>query len=184
MHPLGLARAVLRAALAVWAGSALWLAAAEPSAPLQLPFPAATEWQVLVFGARFPAASARVGVPFTVKVSWRVGNSPGAQELAGTASWLKTTRVALSLPAGCDALEVLLDWQAPGVDLDLGLECAEPRLRLAPVFTVLQPERVRLDAQTVPFYQWLSARHPEWWKGYPFWAEVEPAPRPSPSEAP
>jgi hypothetical protein len=95
---------------------------------------------------------------------------------------LKVVTLKLSLPAGCSALTVALDWQAPGVDLDLGLECRSPAMHLAPLLTVLRPEKVRLDAQTAPFYQRLSSEHPDWWKGYPFWAEIEPAPRPAPKE--
>jgi len=153
-------------------------------AACRLPLAQPTEWQVLVFGTRFPSATKEKTVPFTVKATWQTGGVAGSKDLTGSASWLKTARLALSVPAGCTALTVTLDWQARGVDLDLGLECAAPLLRLAPVLTVLKPEKVRLDAQTAPFYEWLSSQHPEWWRGYPFWAEVQPAPRPSAKESP
>jgi hypothetical protein len=185
MHPLRWAPLAtgLALALAVLAPPLARALGPEPAA-YRLPLAQPTEWRVLVFGARFPSAVERKMVPFTVKATWQAGGVGGSKELAGSASWLKTAQLALSIPAGCTALAVTLDWQAPDVDLDLGLECAAPLLRLAPVLTVLRPERVRLDAQTAPFYQWLSAQYPEWWRGYPFWAEVHPAPRPPAKESP
>jgi len=185
MHPL---KAV---SLAMGVTFALVVLAAPPAiavgldpAAYRLPLAQPTEWQVLVSGTRFPSAAKGKAVPFAVKATWQAGGVAGSKDLTGNASWLKTTRLALSVPAGCSALVVTLDWQAPGVDLDLGLECAAPLLRLAPVLTVLRPEKVRLDPQTAPFYEWLSSQHPEWWRGYPFWAEVQPAPRPPAKESP
>jgi hypothetical protein len=160
-------------ALSAWACPG---AAQEPGPP-SLPLAEATEWQVLVFGARVPSGVADKPVPFTVKVAWQAEGAPASRDLPGKVSWLKTERLALSVPAGCRSLSVGLDWQTPGVDLDLGLECPARGWRLAPLFTVLKPERVRLDAQTAPFHQWLASRHPDWWRAYPFWAEIAPAPK-------
>jgi len=143
----------------------------------RLPLASATEWQIVVFAARVPAALQEKPVAFTLKAAWQTPAGAEAKELSGSVAFLKITRLPLSVPAGCSALTVTLDWPNAQVDLDLGLECAAPVLRLAPVLTVLKPERVRFDAQTAPFYEWLTAQHPDWWRGYPFWAEVKAAPR-------
>jgi hypothetical protein len=160
----------------------LWLLApgvlAQANGSYELPLPGATEWKIVVFGARFPEALSGKPVPFTIRASWQANGEAGGEELTGEVSWLKTAELSATAPAGCSSLAISLDWEAPGVDLDLGLSCTSPQMRLAPIFTVLKPERVRLDAQTAPFYKWLASAHPDWWKGYPFWAEVEPGPRP------
>jgi hypothetical protein len=150
---------------------------AAPPGPYQLPLAQATEWQVCVFAARVPEPLRSKPLAFTAKATWQAGGAAGAKELQGNATWLKTVRLPLSVPAGCSALSVVLDWSADAVDLDLGLECPALGLHVAPVLTVLKPEKARLDAQTAPFFQWLSSQHPEWWKGYPFWADVGPAPK-------
>lgn len=143
----------------------------------ELPLTEATEWTVLVFGARFPDALADKPVPFTVEAKWQAGGQAGGSSLNGNATRFATAGLPLAVPGDCSSLVVSLNWEAPGVDLDLGLIGVSSGLRLAPLFTVLKPERVRLDAQTAPFYRWLASAHPDWWKGYPFWAEVEAAPR-------
>ncbi len=168
-------RRILLALAAVACGSGAW-ADLNPE-HYRLPLATATEWQVLVFGARFPAALQSKPVAFAAKATWQTPAGAESKDLSGNVAFLKTSRLSLAIPAGCTSLAVALDWQASGVDLDLGLECAAPMLRLAPILTVVQPEKVRFDSQTAPFYEWLTARHPDWWKGYPFWAEVQPAPK-------
>jgi hypothetical protein len=169
-------------------GTALaWLACAPEAAPAEgaykLPMPEATDWTVLVFGARLPAALSDKPVPFTVEAKWEAGGKEGGQSLSGKATRFATTQLSLTVPGECSSLIVSLNWDAVGVDLDIGLICASSGLRLAPIFTVLKPERVRFDAQTAALYNWLAAEHPDWWKGYPFWAEVEPAPKRDRAEA-
>ena len=177
MHTIGPLR---RAHGLLGAASLVWLAAtgspAQTTDSYALPLAKATEWQVFVFGARVPDALAEEPVPFTVEAAWQVNDETASRRLTGTATRFRTTQLSLNVPAGCSSLLVSLDWQAPGVDLDIGLSCSSLGLRLAPLFTVLKPERVRLDAQTAPFYRWLASEHPDWWKGYPFWAEIRPAP--------
>ncbi len=153
------------------------VSAAPTPGSYELPLAEATEWTVLVFGARVPAARADKPVPFTIEAKWQAGGKAGGNSLNGTATRFGTTELSLAVPAQCSSLIVSIDWEAPGVDLDMGLTCVSSGLRLAPLFTVLKPERVRLDAQTAPFYKWLAAAHPDWWKGHPFWAEVEAAPK-------
>jgi hypothetical protein len=165
--------------------AALLLAAgsqAQTNGSYDLPLAEASEWRVFVFGARFPGALADKPVPFTVDAKWQANDGPGNQRLTGKTNRFKTTELSLSVPAGCSSLVLSLDWEVPGVDLDIGLSCESLGMRLAPVFTVLKPERVRLDAQTAPFYKWLASSHPDWWKGYPFWAEIEPAPKHDPAK--
>lgn len=152
-------------------------AAPTPSGAYELPLAEATEWTVLVFGARFPAGLSDKPVPFTVEAKWQAGGKPGELSLTGKATRFGTAELSLAVPADCSSLVVSLDWEALAVDLDMGLACASSGTRLAPLFTVLKPERVRLDAQTAPFYTWLASSHPDWWKGCPFWAEVRPAPK-------
>lgn len=150
---------------------------AQDAASYGLPLEQASEWTVIVFGARFPESVRAKAMDFTAHATWKVGENAGEAKLSGEVGYLEKTELSLSVPARCSELSVTLDWSDKLVDLDVGLWCAARELRLAPIFTVLKPERVRLDAQTSKLYAWLAKEHPEWWKGYPFWAEVQAAPQ-------
>ena len=146
-----------------------------PKPEYALPLPAATEWQVLVFAAYVPEAARQQAVPYEVEVRFAPGGEAGTK-LAGQVKWLQIVRQKLTLPAGCSSLRLALKWPAEraSCDLDLGLEQVGGGVKLAPLFTALRGERLIYSSETLPFYRWLTTTYGEWWRGYPFWAELPP----------
>lgn len=142
-----------------------------------LPTAAATTWRALVFAAYVPAAQRSRSVPYTVQVRMTVNGEAKESELKGEVVWRRIAEHELAVPAGCESVELVLRWPAEHrlCDLDVGLEQKEQRLRLAPLFTTLQPERLIYDAQSAGFFEGLSKMWPEWSTGYPFWAEIRSA---------
>jgi hypothetical protein len=146
-----------------------------PQPEYKLPLAEATEWQVLVFAAYVPEAERAQAVPFEVEVRW-TGAGDGQSKLAGQVKWQQIERQKLALPAGCTGVSLRLSWPAERArcDLDLGLEQVGTSVKLAPLFTTLRDERLLYNAETLPLYQWLTTTYAEWWRGYPFWAELPP----------
>jgi hypothetical protein len=153
----------------------LLLVAGVAPAQHTLPLPGETNWKVMVFGCYFPEDHKQQAAAYTVEAKWRCAGEEHTQTLTGQVKWLETASQELALPPNVEEFSLSLDWEDDRLDLDLGMEEVGGRRRIAPLFTVLKPEKVLYTPEYADLLNWLDTNYPGWTEGYPFWADLEPA---------